>query len=146
MCLPPRVERLSIPLLPPIVAPPENRLVERSCPPGVPHMITQPDFLRPLVPNGLVPENLERVFNVDTSRRDVTGGICTYQSCKVQTGRIRECERNGCRRKVHVVCYQALCLRHNISTLPKNMLACNKKCANMIIKQIEVGERETMRF
>ena len=108
MCLPPRVERLSIPFLPPIVAQPENRPIERICLPVVPHMVTQPDCVRTLVPNGLVPENLERVFNVDTSIRDVTGRICTYKYCKVQTGRIGECEKNGCGRKVHVECYQAL--------------------------------------
>ena len=67
---------------------------------------------------------------------------CCRQDCKVKDGELKLCQRNECRRYIHVSCFEALSQKYNLVGLKAGMVACTKLCYTKSIKELEKEEQE----
>ena len=53
---------------------------------------------------------------------------CTKVGCKVRGPEVYECGRKNCKKHVHLLCYQGICIIYNLEQLHDQEVACTKIC------------------
>jgi hypothetical protein len=87
-------------------------------------------------------EGLMTGMQVDESTATATDGgtattstKCCFRLCKINAEKL-SCAASGCKREVHMMCYQGLLLKkHSLDPLPGGRAVCTKHCYNKAAKE-----------
>jgi hypothetical protein len=69
---------------------------------------------------------------------------CGVRGCKVIGAQQLDCAAQLCDKKVHLMCYQGVVLKHSkggsLAPLPNNLVCCTKACYNAVTKNLTGGD------
>jgi hypothetical protein len=72
-----------------------------------------------------------------------SNGKCAVRPCKVKGAETLDCSAADCDKKVHLMCYQGMLLKHKeLAPLPAGKVVCTKKCHGKVLKASSGGGDE----